>query len=371
MSRKAHLPAPGEVTIKDIAVHLGISHSTVSRALNDHPTTSRDTKDRVRKLARDLGYIKNAGPAMIQGTPSKLIGFIAPDVQNDFYSTVASVVAESCALEGFQLVLAISEDDPELELRHVLALRQARVAGIVITPSLHFDARAAELLRPVATIQLVRCSDALTTRAVLIDDPLGTRLATAHLLDLGHRRIAFVGGTEGLSTSRERLRGVQEAHQQAGLALDPRWVALGPPRPAFGREAVARLLELEETPTAIVMGSAQLTLGAIALLHEKGIRVPADLSLVGYGDPMWFQYWGPGITTVGLPTDELAAAAVSSLFRRMRIREGQADRGSLPELTGAARFPPQLIVRGSTAPPPAGNATRTGGRRAGRPVGTR
>lgn len=366
MSRKAQLLTPSEVTIKDIAVHLGISHSTVSRALNDHPTTSRDTKDRVRKLARDLGYIKNAGPAMIQGTASKLIGFIAPDVRNDFYSTVASVVAESCALEGFQLVLAISEDDPELELRHVLALRQARVAGIVITPSLHFDARAAELLRPVATIQLVRCSDALTTRAVLIDDPVGTRLATAHLLDLGHRRIAFVGGTEGLSTSRERLRGVQEAHQQAGLALDPRWVALGPPRPAFGREAVARLLELDETPTAIVMGSGQLTLGAIALLHEKGIRVPADLSLVGYGDPMWFQSWGPGITTVGLPTDELAAAAVSSLFRRMHIRESQADRGFLPELTGAARFPPQLMIRGSTAPPPAGNAARTGGRRAGR-----
>lgn len=346
-----HKPAlpVSHVTIKDLAVQLGISHGTVSRALNDHPATSAETKSKVRKLADRLGYIKNAGPAMMRGTHSKLIGFIAPDVQNDFYSTVATVLAAGCAREGYQVVLAISEDDPELELKHVLSLREARAAGIVLTPTLHPNRRTIELLRPVPTLQIVRSCNSLDTRAVVIDDRLGTYLAAQHLLELGHRRIGFIGGTEGLSTSRERLKGVTDAHREASLTLDPKLVALGPPRPAFGRDALATLLTLSKPPTALILGSSQLTLGAIALLHERGLRVPKDISLVGYGDPPWFQFWERGITTVGLPTNEVAAAAVSSLFQRMRALERSKEFAVSAEPTGLARFSPRLVIRGSTA----------------------
>lgn len=340
-----------DVTIKDLALQLGISHATVSRALNDHPATSRETKTKVRNLATRLGYIRNAGPAIMRGTHSKLIGFIAPDVQNDFYSTVATVLAESCGREGFQLVLAISDDDPELELKHVMALREARAAGLVLTPTLNIDNRTVELIGPMPAVQLVRSSHALKTRSVVIDDRLGTRLGATHLIELGHRRIGFVGGTKGLSTSAERLKGVEDAHKQAGLRMDPTLIELGAPRPAFGRDALARLMARPNPPTGIVLGSSQLTLGAIATLHEKRISVPKDLSIVGYGDPPWFQYWNGGVTTVGLPTDEVAAAAISSLFRRMRALDRSDDIQSASPGAGPVQYSPQLIVRGTTVAP--------------------
>lgn len=337
-------------TIKDIAAHLGMAHSTVSRALNDHPHTSEETKLRVRRAAAELGYIANSGARLMRLGRSSLIGLIVPDVENPFYSAAAKVMAESCAAEGFQLLLAVSEDDPEQEQQHVQALREARAAGVAVALTANPRRQTLTLLRQIPVVQFVRRNPAMPSDAVGIDDTEGTRLATSHLLDLGHRHIAFVGGLEELSTGAARVGGYRQALRDAKVKADPALVKFGRPRPEFGREALLELLHGRIRPTAVVLGSSQLTLGALDAISATGISIPSGLSLVGYGDPEWFRLWKPSITTIGLPLKDISATAASLLFRR--IREAGAEPA---ERTGLhAPFLPNLIIRGSTAKPPKG-----------------
>jgi LacI family transcriptional regulator len=332
-------------TIKDIAARLGVAHSTVSRALNDHPHVKDETKLRVRRAAADLGYIANSGARLMRLGRSSVIGLIVPDVENPFYSAAAKVMAESCAAEGFQLLLAVSEDDPFQEQNHVQALREARAAGVAIALTANPRRQTIALLRQVPTVQLVRRDSALPCDAVGIDDRAGTRLSTQHLLDLGHRRIAFIGVLQELSTGSARVAGYRAALREAKVKLDPALEKFGRPRPDFGHQALAELLALSDRPTAVVLGSSQFTLGALDAMGAAEVSMPIDLSLVGYGDPDWFRLWRPAITTIGLPLKDIAATAASLLFRR--IREPSVDAISRSALH--APFLPTLIVRGSSA----------------------
>lgn len=336
-----------QATIKDIAAQLGMAHSTVSRALNDHPHIKDETKLRVRRAAADLGYIANSGARLMRLGKSSVIGLIVPDVENPFYSTAAKVMADSCAAEGFQLLLAVSEDDPVQEQRHVQALRETRAAGVAIALTASPRRQTIALLRQVPTIQLVRRDSAFACDAVVIDDRAGTRLATQHLIGLGHRRIAFVGVLQELSTGASRAAGYRAALREAKIKVDPALEKFGRPRPEFGRQALSELLDLADRPTGVVLGSWQYTLGALDAIGAANLSIPDDLSLIGYGDPDWFRLWRPGITTVGLPLKDIAATAASLLFRR--IREPGDPAG--PRSALHAPFLPTMIVRGSTAEP--------------------
>ncbi len=339
------------VTIKEIAARLGVSHSTVSRALNDHHHTSDRTKARVRAAAETMGYIAHTPARTMRRARGSIVGLIVPDVQNDFYATVAKVMAESCAAESLQLVLALSEDDPDLEYRHALALREALAAGVVITASAAPRRATLALLRDSPTVQLVRDHPGVEGDWVGIDDHEGTFAAASHLIELGHKRLAFVGAPEELSTGAARLAGFRDALANGGLSAASAPVELGPPRPGFGVEAVARLLALRPRPTGLVTASSQLTIGALDAVRAAGLALPGDLSMVGLSDPDWFRLWGPGITTVGLPVHEIATTAASLLFRR--IREQDVSQGGEELRPTRAQLSPYLIVRGTTAPPPA------------------
>ncbi len=334
---------PGRrVTIKDIAERLGISHATVSRALADHPHTSEATKARVQAVAAELGYIPHSAARVMRGVPSSLVGLIIPDIQNDFYATVAKALAESCNEAGFQLVLAITEDDPVTEVQHVRELAEARAAGVVIVPSRGIRRETAALLKALPVVQLIRRSPALATDWLGIDDGAGIAAAARHLLDLGHRRIAYVGGHKELSTGAARATGFRTALGERSKATPV--IEVGPPRAAFGREAMVHILGTKRRPTAVVSGGARTTIGILEAIEAEGLSVPADLSLVGFGDPPWFRWWRSGITTLGLPVRDIAFAAGALLVRR--IREAVP-----PDPPTRATYPAMLLTRGSTAPP--------------------
>jgi DNA-binding LacI/PurR family transcriptional regulator len=340
-----HPALPGRaVTIKDIAARLGISHATVSRALNDHPATSGAAKARVREAADALGYIRNANAGALSGAASRLVGFVAPDVQSEFYATIASTLATSCALAGLQLVLAVTDDDPELEHRHILALRQARAAGVFITPTAGLLDASAALLAAQPVVQLVRSHPGLDKPWVGIDDRIGIGLATRHLLELGHTRIGYIGGYEALTTGSARRGGYQQALADFGVDYDETLVVLGSPRASFGLEAAVHLTQKKEPVTALVLGSSQLTLGALRAFQQLQLIAPTDLSVVGYSDPEWVRIWGPGLTTIGLPVEDIAASAAQLLLRTMT---GPAS--IAPTSRGGVFFQPHLIERGSTA----------------------
>jgi DNA-binding LacI/PurR family transcriptional regulator len=213
VTQEARLPLRGDagVTIRDVAKALNISHTTVSRALADSPKISEDTKSRVRAVVAQMGYLPSASARMMRGRRSSLVGLIIPDVQNDFYATVAKIVADSLASHSMQLLLSVTDDNPDRELRELRAILETRPAGIIIVPTGSPRPESSALLQNVETVQLVRVHADLAGSAVVIDDRAGIKAATRHLLDSGHKRLAFVNGDETFSTGRERLGGFQDA----------------------------------------------------------------------------------------------------------------------------------------------------------------
>ncbi len=335
------------VTIKDIAAKLGISHATVSRALSGHPHVSSQLRERVRATVAELGYVPNWGAQIMRGQLSGLLGLVVPDVENDFYATVAKAMAESAYEAGHQLVLAITGDDPDSELRHVRELSKSRVGGIVVVPGRALRRETATLLTPTPVVQIIRRTPLLHADWMGIDDENGLAESSGHLAGLGHTKIAYIGGEETLSTGRARRDGFVLGLRKAGIEPDPALIALGPPRAVFAREALRRLWRESKAPTALVVGGGRLTLGALQAIDDLDLAVPRDLSLVGFGDPPWCRWYGSGLTTLMLPVRDIAFAAAALLLRRVRE---QRSKGHEPGPPAEATFPPTLVVRGSTAP---------------------
>ena len=217
--RKAKSPATrkANISIKDIARHLGIAHSTVSRALHDHPYTNRDTKERVRRAAEKLGYIPHAAARALRGNRGVMVGLIVPNIASEAFAAAAQILSHRCLKEGLQIVLAVSEDDADIEYGHVAALRAARAAGIVIAPSSAPRDKTIALLRSVPTVQYARHHSRIAAPSVVVDSERGIALATEHLLQLGHRRIAYLGPDRANSTGADRLSGFLDAHRKFGL----------------------------------------------------------------------------------------------------------------------------------------------------------
>lgn len=338
---------PRNVTIKDIADRLGLTHATVSRALNDHAQTNWKTKERVHAAAKALGYIPNTAARTMRRQTSGVVGLVVPDIANPFYGMAARSFAAALAASELQLILAVTEDDPQVEHRHVLALRSARVSGIAITLTAHPLPETLALLGGIPAVQLLRRLRHGPAASVVMNDRAGVRDATEHLLALGHRRIGYVGTPRELSTGSGRLRGFSDAMKAHDVPIDEALLRFGAPRPDFGRSAVADLWRgATPPPTALVIASPQLTLGVVEALHQRGVSIPADVSLIGYGDADWFLACEPAITAVHLPIDEAASRATQLLLAAFgdQPAAGASRRAAL-----AQTLQPSLIVRATTA----------------------
>lgn len=333
------------LTIKDIAEHLGISHSTVSRALSDHPYTNAETKAKVREAVEKLGYVPNAAARSLRSDKGSMVGLILPDIHNELFTVTAQIVSHRCLKSGIPMVLAVSEDDPAAELNHVLALRQARALGIILTPTPGMLEKTESLLHSVPLVQYSRRHPRLSAPSVSVDGERGVLVAAQHLLQLGHRRIAYVGMESDKSTGAERLAGFLKAHELAGVRSDPALRRLGPSHPDFSRAAVGAVLDLADPPTALMLGSNALTVGALKALRHAGLEVPRDISLIGWGDASWYSLWTPGITTIGMPTVEMADTAASLLMRQLSGEAG-ASEGRASHIA----IEPTFVLRGTTAP---------------------
>lgn len=333
------------ITTRDIAERVGLSVSTVGRALADDPRISEATKFRVRQAASDMGYVANRAARMMRGASSNVVGLVIPDIRNIFCSTIAHELSKNMELQGFQLILSETDDDRQVELRHLRELSANRVAGVIIVPSSRPHSESVKLLRAVPHIQLLRKQPSLGSQWFGLDDYEALRLSTAHLLELGHTQIGYVGGPAELPTGAERLKGFHTALREAGLREDVGRTALGPPSSVeHGRQAARQLLDAPSGPTALALGSVQLTLGVLEELARTGVKVPDELSVVGFGDHPGFSWWGPGLTTIALPIQEMATGCALWMMRRLTTKP-RNDSAYTSMSSGS------LIVRGSTAPP--------------------
>ena len=329
------------VTIKDIAARLQVSPSTVGRALSDDPRISAATKKKVAEVAKEMGYVANLAARMMRGASSNLVGFVIPDIRNGFYATIAHALSKCLQSAGFQLALSETEDDRMAELQSVRELASANVAGIIIVPTAKPHRETVRLLKLSPHVQLLRRHAMIGDQWFGIDDTQALSEATAHLAQLGHRRIAYIGGTDELPTGAARLKGYREA-LPSGESEDAALVQLGAPGAIeFGRDATRRLLSLAKRPTAIIAGSVQVTHGILQELTTQGVRVPDELSVVGFGDEPGFSWWGPGLTSIGLPVSDLATAC--GLWFIHQIKRNAVQSTNYTSVSQAT-----LIVRGST-----------------------
>ena len=334
-----------KITARVVAKDLGVSISTVGRAMADDPRISAATKARVREAATRLRYVQSMPARVMRGASSNLVALVVPDISNDFYSTVAQSLSKCCERQGYRLVLCITGDSRDIEANQIRELSGVKVAGIFIVPAAETRAETASLLSGIPYVQLLRKSDKLNSAWFGIDDERCVRDSAAHLIALGHQRIAYLGVHDAISTGPSRRVGFWDAFAGARVDAIEAVEKLGPPTVEFGIAAARQLFQSDVRPTAVVCGSAQIAVGLLEAVSEFGIRIPEDLSIVGFGDSMLAKHWGPGLTTIRFPIDELATSCCLSFLNYL------ATRASLPA-SHSLITSSTLIVRGSTAPPP-------------------
>jgi LacI family transcriptional regulator len=339
------------VTIRELARLSGVSIGTVSRALNGYADVRPETRERIMRLARELDYTPAAAARSLVTQRSHVIGVFMetgeghPDLQHPFFHEVLGGLKQRAGLHGFDLLLFASERPGNGYGPHSY-LKRARhhaVDGVALIGLHPEDPEVRRLVRAgIPCVAFDMEIEGATTEVVTSDNVAGAEAAMRHLHSLGHRRVATITGMLESRPGIDRLRGYRAATQALGLAYRDEYVAYGDFYAESGREAAARLLTLPEPPTAIFAASDLMAIGAVRAVAQAGLRVPEDVSVVGFDDIQLASHVNPPLTTVRQDKLGLGAAAGDALVARIA---GDPDRPPLRML------PVELVVRASTAPP--------------------
>ncbi len=331
------------VTIKDIAQHAGVSASTVSRVLNRNSYVSESVRVRIEQAMEELHYQPSWAARSLRGKPSYLIGLIIPDILNTYYTSIAKSILENLYRQGYNLIVQISNEDPDLDLAHLRVLYGRKVDGIIHVP-VPGGGVSNYVHEIVATgmpmIELNRQSETDLLDAVLADNFDGAYVATQYLLGLGHRRIGLICGSPAVNTGKDRVNGYKQALEEASVPCDPTLIKIGVFSKQWGATATQELLSLDPPPTAIFSSSNRLLVGTMGALAERRVRVPDDISIISFDDSEWLGLWQPPVTTVDIAVEEMAMLSVQLLLRR--IQEGKP-----PEKPVAYRLSVKLVERQS------------------------
>jgi DNA-binding LacI/PurR family transcriptional regulator len=329
-------------TIKDIARELGISGSTVSRALRDDPRVRKEVIRDVKNLASRLGYIPHIGASNLRSGKTSLIGLILRDIRDGFCLEVIPSVETTCAEYNYGLLLCNACADPQKEREYLKTLIQRRVDGIIlITPSASIPDPFLMFRREVPLVLVDITMDGNPMCSVSVDHNMGGYIATKHLLDLGHRQIAFLSGPLVLSSSLRCVEGYKRAMTEAGIALEDQIVVLTEKTGiADGFTGMLDILRIRPQPTAVATFSDLMAAGALDAARQYGISVPYDLSIIGYDDIPLSSLLTPPLTTIKQNKDDLGSIAVELLMNE--INEDH-------HIHQQILLPPTLTVRGSTA----------------------
>ncbi len=329
-------------SIKDIAKAAGVSHSTVSRALSDSPLVNAATRSRIHRLAQEMGYSPDAGARSLVRGHTCTVGVVVTTIADPFSAEVVEGIESAAYAHGYSVILAVSQDEPEREVAAVEMLRSKRVDAVIVTSSrvgaLHQERLGAAGV-PVILLNSHSQQLAPHTFSVRVDDQHGARLATAHLLALGHRRIAHVAGPEGHSPSADRLAGYRAALAEAGVPFDGALVFAGTGRPAAGEQALAPLAALADRPTAVFCYNDMTAIGLLRAARLAGLTVPRDLAVVGFDDIPFAAYVSPSLTTVAQPKFAMGQRAMQMALSLM---------GGRDEEVGDVVLQGRLVVRETT-----------------------
>jgi DNA-binding LacI/PurR family transcriptional regulator len=330
------------VSITDIARAAGVSPSTVSRALQDHPRISPQKRAEIRALAQQMGYQPSQIARSLVTGRTKTLGVVVTDVTDPFVAEVLKGAEQAGREEGYSLLFATSRGDPGQELLAARLLLGREVDGLIVISS-RAAGQYAELLKSNG-LPLLLVNHELDDRhahSVRTDNREGIRQAVAHLRELGHSRIAFVAGPEGGRSSRERLEAFREARSALGVPPASEWIVEGKGLLEDGVKAFAVLNSLQQRPTAVICYNDLTAIGLMAAANAAGVYVPRGISVVGYDNIPLSAFTTPPLTTVDQPKEALGRTAVVNCIRALSGED-------VPEVI----LPGALVIRLSTSAPP-------------------
>ena len=333
------------VRLKDIAQLTGVSVMTVSKALRDEPDVSATTRAKIKKLALDLGYVPNTSAQGLRTNTTKLLGLVIPSTQNPIFARIISAIEERTHDLGYDLLIAQTQNKSEHEDACLRRLLARRVDGLLITPVYRFEAEARiynEIsARKIPTVLLGPPAPFCKNFPSIETQELeASYSATKHLLELGHKKIAYLTGPPAAPWAHERFEGYRRALREAGLQPDDKMVFQAGSTIEDGAKATLQMVNEGCQPTAVQAVSDLVAIGCAETLMQQGLKIPEDISLVGFGNVLTAEFFRVPLTTVRQPKYRLGVAAVDTLIKLIR-----------KEPIELRPLPAELEVRKSSAPP--------------------
>jgi LacI family transcriptional regulator len=343
MSRAVHRPSGnGPMTLRDVAKRVGIHPATASRALNDSTRhlVSAATATRVTEAAREMGYTPNSIARSLKTSRSLTVGVILPDLTNPVFPPMVRGIEDALAPAGFTALIANTDNDQVRARSVIQALRLRQVDGWISAVATLHDHLFTD---PEPPLVLLNRQDEDRTPAVVGDDRDGIAKAIAHLVGLGHRRIAYVAGPQALSTGSARCAAYVDVMTARGLSVDRALVGFGESfSEQEGARVLAALFDAGGEFTAVIAGNDLMALGCYETLAGRGLRCPEDISVIGFNDMHFADRFAPPLTTVRIPHHEMGRRAAEQLLAQIGGASGKASPIVLPV---------ELVVRRSTAEP--------------------
>jgi LacI family transcriptional regulator len=333
------------VRLKDIARQTGVSIMTVSKALRDEPDVSAATKARIKALAKQMGYVPDSSAQGLRTKTTKLFGLIIPSSTNPIYARIVVAIEERAHELGYDILFAHSLNKPEREELCLRRFLSRRVDGLFISPVYRFEAEARiyqEVLASKTPVVLLGPPAAFckTFASVEIEELIASYTATQHLLSLGHKRIAYLTGPPTAPWAHERFEGYRRALREAGLEVDDKLVFQSGSTIEDGTNAALQMLNENCNATAVQAVSDLVAIGCAETLLAQGLKIPEDISIVGFGNILVTEHFRVPLTTIRQPKHRLGAAAVDTMMGLIRGEKVQSK-----------RLPAELVVRKSSAPP--------------------
>lgn len=329
------------ITIRDVAQHAQVSVTTVSHVINGTRFVSAEAMARVRAAIAALNYVPSAVARSLKSSRTHTVGMMIPNNSNPYFAEIIRGIEDACFAAGFNVILCNSDDDPHKQATYVRVLSEKQVDGLIVLSS-GGDPELLDTLRGASMPQVLvdREIDDLAADLVEVDHAGGARLAVAHLIGLGHARIACIAGPLALSPARQRVQGWRSALQAAGLWHSDALVADGAFTAEGGHAAMRALLA--HRPSAVFASNDLMAIGAICAAADAGLRVPQDLSVVGFDDIALAAYSNPPLTTIAQPKQQTGELAARLLLQRIAQPQRPLQREILP---------PALVLRRSAAQP--------------------
>jgi LacI family transcriptional regulator len=330
-------------TLEEVARLAGVSRSTVSRVINEHPSVKAETRQLVWEAIRQSGYRPHAVARSLVTKRTQIVGMVIPEVVSNlftdpFFPILLRGATETCNEHGYQLMLSLFSSSADRQEIYQGLVQNAYLDGVIVASAAVDDPLISDLLRDGMPFVAVGRSPIERVHSVDVDNVGGTEMAMAHLISLGHRRIGTITGRPDMTAGQDRLEGYRRALTAHGITIDEDLIADGDFTESSGMAGMQRLLQAE--PSAVFVASDMMAVGALRALRQAGLRVPQDISLVSFDDIPIASATEPPLTTVRQPIGRMATLAVETLLDLIEVPGSGPRRIVLPT---------ELVIRESSS----------------------